>query len=252
VFGEVIKGKGVVKKVELVSTDGGDKPRSPCVITACGQLQPDDPSLKPPTGASGSVDVYEEFPEDEDNVDISQPEVALQAAEVILEAGKQLWKEGEFQDAFDKWQKGIRYLEHHPEFSTYPPGKAPVSEGPDAPKNEQELKTRQEFQRVLSVLSLNSTLAALKLPGRIGPKALIDLANKAVKFAFSDDTRAKGLYRRGLVHVALKQEEKAEIDLVEATKLVNDPGIVLALERVRATLKANAEREKNKYRKFFA
>jgi hypothetical protein len=46
------------------------------VITACGQLQPDDPSLQDSQGESG--DRYEDFPEDETGVDISKPEIALQ------------------------------------------------------------------------------------------------------------------------------------------------------------------------------
>jgi len=63
---------------------------------------------------------------------------------------------------------------------------------------------------------------------------------------------AKGLYRRALAHVALKQEEEAEMDLVEATKLVNDQAISSELERVRATRKAKKEREKAKFKKMFA
>jgi peptidyl-prolyl isomerase D len=97
VFGEVIKGKGVgeykfpsrpcsrvyrpqtdfvpVREVEQTPTTIGDNPISPCVITASGQLQPDDPSVESPEGVAESEDKYEEYPEDEDDVDI--PEVAL-------------------------------------------------------------------------------------------------------------------------------------------------------------------------------
>jgi peptidyl-prolyl isomerase D len=63
---------------------------------------------------------------------------------------------------------------------------------------------------------------------------------------------AKGLYRRALARVGLKQEAEAEKDLVEATKLVNDQAISAELEKVRAATKANKEREKAKFRKFFA
>jgi peptidyl-prolyl isomerase D len=67
----------LVRKVENTPTENGDKPQAPCVITACGQLQPDDPSLKV-SEVVGSGDKYEEFPEDEASVEISKPEVALQ------------------------------------------------------------------------------------------------------------------------------------------------------------------------------
>lgn len=63
---------------------------------------------------------------------------------------------------------------------------------------------------------------------------------------------AKGLYRRALARVGLKAEAEAEKDLVEATKLVNDQAISAELERVRATIKANKERERAKFKKMFA
>jgi peptidyl-prolyl isomerase D len=65
-------------------------------------------------------------------------------------------------------------------------------------------------------------------------------------------TPAKGLYRRALARIALKEEAEAEKDLTEATKLVNDPTILLELERVRATRKASKEREKAKFKKLFS
>lgn len=69
----------LVRRVEQTPTTTGDKPISVCEITASGQLQPDDPSLKAEqvTG-SGSADRYEDFPEDEESVEISEPDVALQ------------------------------------------------------------------------------------------------------------------------------------------------------------------------------
>jgi peptidyl-prolyl isomerase D len=63
---------------------------------------------------------------------------------------------------------------------------------------------------------------------------------------------AKGLYRRALARIALKEEAQAEKDLVEATKLVNDQAISLELGKVREAIKANKEREKAKFKKMFA
>lgn len=65
--------------MEKTPTGEGDKPNFPCVITACGQLQPDDPCLTAANVVGESGNGYEDFPEDEDNVDVSKPEVALQA-----------------------------------------------------------------------------------------------------------------------------------------------------------------------------
>lgn len=165
--------------------------------------------------------------------------------------------------------EAIRYLDYHPEFSTYPGGKTPLSEDPDAPEDDEEVKTRRGFQELLSPLLLNSALAAIKLAGPTNLRAAISLTDRAIRFALSDADRgrysqsirryritiivsAKGLYRRALARIALKGEAEAEKDLVEATKLVNDQAISSELERVRATIKANKERERAKFKKMFA
>jgi peptidyl-prolyl isomerase D len=131
------------------------------------------------------------------------------------------------------------------------------------------VKTRLGFQELLSALLLNATLAAIKLSGPINLHTAVSLANRAIGFALSDADRgersqsnteisvvtitlAKGLYRRALARITLKEEAEAEKDLVEATKLVNDPTISLELERVRTARKASKEREKAKFKKLFS
>jgi len=90
----------------------------------------------------------------------------------------------------------------------------------------------------------------------------ISLTNRALTIAPSDadrgrcsrsisETLAKGLYRRALARVALKEEAEAEKDLVEATELVDDQVISSELERVRAIIKDNKQREKAKFKKMF-
>jgi len=250
VFGEVIRGKGVVRRVEQIPTGNGDTPISPCVITACGQLQPDDPCLAVPEGGALG-DSYEDFPEDEGRVEVSKPDVALQVAKNIREIGNKLWKEGKSEGALDKWQKAIRYLDYHPEYSAYLEGRTPLSGDPENPQDEEDVKRRRGFQELLSALLLNSALGAIKLAGS-HLRTAVALTDRAVGIALSDADRAKGLYRRALARVALKEEAEAEKDLVEATKLVNDQAILLELEKVRALRKAKAEREKAKFKKLFA
>lgn len=131
------------------------------------------------------------------------------------------------------------------------------------------MKTRRGFQELLSPLLLNSALAAIKLAGLGNLRIAIRLADRALEFALSDADRgrrpqsvwgyrpltiisAKGLYRRALARIALKEEAEAENDLVAATKLVNDQAISSELEKVRATRKAKKEREKAKFKKMFA
>jgi len=62
---------------------------------------------------------------------------------------------------------------------------------------------------------------------------------------------ARALHRRALAYVALKEEAKAERDLVEVTKLADDKKYSLELEKVRAIIKDNKEREEAKFRKMF-
>jgi peptidyl-prolyl isomerase D len=66
--------------------------------------------------------------------------------------------------------------------------------------------------------------------------------------------QAKALYRRGLAYIALKQDDEAESDLVEADKILEGKDAVLRkeLEKVRARRKEKRDKEKKAYRGLFA
>ena len=87
--------------------------------------------------------------------------------------------------------EAIRYLDYHPEFSTYPGGNSLLSEDSNTPEDEGEVKTRRGFQELLSALLLNSALAAIKLAGPINLRTAISLTNRAVTFALSDADRGR-------------------------------------------------------------
>ncbi|KAH9933093.1 peptidyl-prolyl cis-trans isomerase Cpr7 [Amylocystis lapponica] len=118
VFGEVIRGKSVVRAIENHPTDSGDKPTEPCVIAECGQLSPDDPSLSGSDAGAVDGDPYEDYPEDQDPIggaDVQEkPEVALRIAREIREVGNRLFKQGKAEEALGKYRKSIRYLDVHP------------------------------------------------------------------------------------------------------------------------------------------
>jgi len=103
VFGEVIKGKSLVRAIENHPTSTGDVPTSPIIITDCGVLSPDDPSLKE-TAAGADGDPYEEYPDDEDR-NVQDPTIALDIAKAVREVGNKLFKEGKTADALQKYQK---------------------------------------------------------------------------------------------------------------------------------------------------
>jgi peptidyl-prolyl isomerase D len=107
IFGQVIKGKSVVREIENGKTSAGDVPQSPIVIIDCGELQPDDPSLQTqpkPVGEGG--DPYEDWPDDEDS-DVHNPEVALKIAKDVREAANALFKKGDVEGAFTKYQSRL-------------------------------------------------------------------------------------------------------------------------------------------------
>ena len=102
VFGEVVKGKSVVRQIENHPTSSGDAPTAPIIISDCGVLPPDDPSLKE-TSKANLDDPYEDFPVDDDR-DSDNPEVAIEIAQTVRELGNKLFKEGKTEEALQKYQ----------------------------------------------------------------------------------------------------------------------------------------------------
>jgi len=235
IFGEVIKGKSIVRQIENYPTSSGDVPASPIIIADCGVLAPGDPSLAETAATEG--DAYEDYPDDEDK-DVQNPEIALEIAKTVREVGNKLFKEGKVEQALHKYQKSIRYLDVHPVF---PDGSAP------------ELK--QSFDALLSPLLLNSALAAIrsKPSSSENAKTAVKNTDRVLSLELSTADKAKALYRRALAKVMLKEEDEAERDLVEASKLVpDDAAISSELSKIRQQKKEKREKEKNAYKKLFA
>jgi peptidyl-prolyl isomerase D len=63
---------------------------------------------------------------------------------------------------------------------------------------------------------------------------------------------AKALYRQGLAHVALQEDEEAEKVILEAHSLAkDDKAIATELESIRQRKKAHRDKEKAAYKKMF-
>ncbi|EPQ50830.1 cyclophilin [Gloeophyllum trabeum ATCC 11539] len=237
VFGEVVKGKSVVRQIENHPTSSGDVPTEPIIIAACGQLSPDDPSLTAePVAADG--DPYEDFPQDEESKDTENPEVVLQIAKDIKDLGAKLWKEGKVDAALAKWQKALRYVDH--KYFDIPD---------DAPP---ELK--DSYHILLSPLLLNIALAAIKLGGSHNATLAIESTDRALEqMTLNDADKAKALYRRALARSLEKDDEGAEADLLEATKLVpDDKAIAAELAKVKQRQKEKRDKEKKQFKKLFS
>jgi peptidyl-prolyl isomerase D len=108
VFGEVIKGKSVVRKIENTPTGQGDVPVSTVVIAACGELSPgSDEAPVVSIGGPGGADQYEDYPDDEAEKDVQDPKVALEIASELKNIAGELFKAQKFEEALDKYQSGF-------------------------------------------------------------------------------------------------------------------------------------------------
>jgi len=103
VFGHVIKGFGVVKRLEAVKTKE-DKPVVPCIIANCGEIPEGEDINKP--AADG--DIYEDFPEDEKQC--KNDEEFKKAADFIKNIGNEYYKQSKFEEALEKYEKALLYL----------------------------------------------------------------------------------------------------------------------------------------------
>ncbi|KAJ8082121.1 peptidyl-prolyl cis-trans isomerase cpr6 [Marasmius tenuissimus] len=236
VFGEVIKGKSIVRQIENYPTSNGDKPTEPIVIEDCGVLSPDDPSLTAEeVGTDG--DPYEDYPDDDDH-DISKPEVALEIATKVRELGNKLFKEGKHDLALAKYQKSIRYLDVH-----Y-----------NLPEDASE-EIKQSYSALLVPLLLNSALAGIRTqpPSASNADVAVKSATRALGLELSTADKAKALYRRALACVLRKDDDEAEKDLTEASKLVpDDQAIAGELAKVKQRKKEKRDKEKKAFAKMFA
>ncbi|GLB39716.1 putative peptidyl-prolyl cis-trans isomerase [Lyophyllum shimeji] len=236
VYGEVIRGKSVVRQIENHPTSSGDVPTKPIIIADCGQLSPDDPSLTEAAPTDG--DVYEDYPGDEDR-EVHNPAVALDIAKTVREVGNKLFKEGKHDQALAKYQKSIRYLDVHP---VMPEGSPP--------------EMQDSFDALRAPLLLNSALAAIKAQPPSSENAEIAIKNttRALdRLELNTADKAKALYRRALARVMQKDEDDAEKDLVEASKLVpDDAAISTELAKVRQRKKEKRDKEKAAFKKLFS
>eukprot|EP01065_Artemidia_motanka_P011929 TRINITY_DN16506_c0_g2_i1.p1 TRINITY_DN16506_c0_g2~~TRINITY_DN16506_c0_g2_i1.p1 ORF type:complete len:589 (+),score=207.40 TRINITY_DN16506_c0_g2_i1:72-1838(+) len=104
VFGRVVKGMGVVRRIERCETGEGDALLEEAVVVDCGSLLPgeDDGAPLDPS------DQWEDHPVD--NATPPDDRTKLTAAEQIKTTGNDLFRKGQYQAAADKYMKAVRYL----------------------------------------------------------------------------------------------------------------------------------------------
>ena len=240
VFGKVRSNKALVRQIENIPTTS-DKPNEPVQIAAAGVLSEEELAKEAEAkkaaqeGAAGE-DIWEDFPADEENIDVDKPEEVIVVAQKLKELGTNEFKAGEHAVALEKYQKALRYLDQNPVLPD------------DAPK---ELV---EGYRALRIpLLTNAALAALKVTPPANALA-ITLTTRALALPdLTPSERGKALYRRALGLSGKKDDEQAEKDLQAALQAVpGDAGITAALKNTQARIKAKKEKERQAYAKMFA
>uniref|UniRef100_L2GB16 peptidylprolyl isomerase n=1 Tax=Colletotrichum fructicola (strain Nara gc5) TaxID=1213859 RepID=L2GB16_COLFN len=225
VFGEVLNGKSVVRQIENLQTETGDKPVKDAVIADCGELTGDAALAADVKAPDAMGDTYEDYPED----CASPPDAkeTLKIATACKDFGNKAFKAGDFQTGLDKYQKGLRYLNEEPDLDNEP------------------AEVQAELKALRFSLNNNSALLNIKLENW---EDAAKTAGYALDIAgIKDADRAKALYRRGL-----KDDESAIKDLEEAHKLVPEDKVILnELNAVKQKASARAAKEKAAYKKFF-
>ncbi|CAK7269824.1 cytochrome P450 monooxygenase 41 [Sporothrix epigloea] len=262
VFGQVLSGKAVVRKIENSPTESGDKPTKDVVIADCGELTRSEAVLSAggPKQPDSLGDPYEDFPEDEAELGLKvaaakEPSGPVPATDVIgsfmsgggatLSAervlkistdckgyGNTAFKNGDWNTALEKYHKALRYLNDEPEFAGAPPG------------------TKEALDQVR--ISVNSNAALMHLKLGAWQDARVAASNALSVAGITSTEKAKALFRRGQALIKLKDEEEAQSDLADAHALApGDANILRELNQVKAALKARREKERKTYQKFF-
>ncbi|ANB11285.1 peptidylprolyl isomerase CPR6 [Sugiyamaella lignohabitans] len=230
VFGKLLAGKSVIRKVENTKKDSGDRPVQDVVITDCGELSPED---ELPTFNDGTGDDYEDSLKDEGRVDENVPETVFTAVKNIKEIGTKLFKSGDIKGAYNKYSKAANYLKDY---------------FPDD-LSEEDLKTLSDIK--ISVY-LNVALTALK---ENLPREAIEASSEVLSLEdkVGDKEKAKALYRRGNGELLLKNEEGAVKDLNEALKYAPDDAAITALiAKAKKAAQDRRNKEKAALSKFFS
>ncbi|KAJ3087710.1 hypothetical protein HK102_010466, partial [Quaeritorhiza haematococci] len=251
VFGRVVKGMNIVRRIENIATGANDRPVVPVLIASAGEIpEGADDGVPPPEDG----DLYADYPEDQplaeakDENDISsQPREFSKIATECKAMGNELFKKGEYEKAVAKYEKAVRYSEAvHP-----------------SPEDIDELDeaAKKTLISVVVSSSLNAAMCHLKVsayPSAISTATrvlgIIDRipSSKYPTLAPTDSDKCKALFRRGQARSKMNQFDDALVDLNEALKLApEDKLIQREIAVVNKVLKERKEKEKKMYQKMF-
>ncbi|KAF9891753.1 peptidyl-prolyl cis-trans isomerase cpr6 [Aspergillus nanangensis] len=235
VFGEVINGKSVVRKIEDLPTQA-DKPTSDVTIVDCGELTGEEYDNADKQVPDATGDPYEDFPDDHQGEELNAP-VCFKIASELKGFGNAAFKSGDFALGLEKYQKALRYLNEFP-----------------APDENDPKDLEPQMKALRFTLHSNSSLLANKLTQWKNGQTWASYALEVAEAANSKDSdKAKVYYRRAIAHTGLKQEDEALKDLGEASKLApTDVAISNEVTRVKQAIKHREAAERAAAKKFFS
>ncbi|XP_052193014.1 peptidyl-prolyl cis-trans isomerase CYP40 isoform X2 [Diospyros lotus] len=225
VFGKVVKGMGVVRSIEHVTTGENDRPTVDVMIADCGEI---------PEGADNGIanffkdgDTYPDWPADLDN-NPSELSWWMNAVDSVKAFGNGHFKKQDYKMALKKYRKALRYLDVCWE-----------KDGIDEEKSSSLRKTKAQ-------IFTNSAACKLKLGDLKG--ALVD-----TDFAMRDgENNVKALFRQGQAHMALNDIDAAVESFKKALELEpNDAGIKKELFATRKKIAERRDQERKAYKKMF-
>ncbi|KAF1848953.1 uncharacterized protein K460DRAFT_83198 [Cucurbitaria berberidis CBS 394.84] len=234
VFGEVINGKSIIREIENLKTQSGDKPLHDATIVDCGELTGEDydKAVQKVTDATG--DPYEDYPEDQKSAEEEwEGAQILKIATELKDMGNAAFKKGDLNLGLQKYQKAIRYLHEYP---------APLDNDP------------KDLWPQLSALKISVYSNSALLQNKTNQHAeAAESATKALEIeGITNKDKAKAYFRRGQAKIGKRNEEDALADLNEAAKYApGDAAITRELEGVKKRVQARKEKEKKAFKNAF-
>lgn len=234
VFGEVINGKSIIRQIENLKTQSGDKPLQDATIVDCGELTGDEYDKATEKAPDATGDPYEDYPEDQKSGnDEWEGAQILKIATELKDMGNAAFKKGDLSLGLSKYQKAIRYLHEYP-----------------APLDSDPADLWPQFNALKISLYSNSALLQNKT------NQFADAAESATKAleieGITEKDKAKAYFRRGQAKIGKRNEDEALADLNEAAKYApSDAAITRELEGVKKKVAARKEKEKKAYKNAF-
>lgn len=236
VFGEVINGKSIVRKIENMAT-ASDKPKTDVTVVNCGELKGEDYENAHKRVQDATGDPYEDFPEDHQGEELTAP-LAFKIASDLKGFGNTAFKSGDLNLGIEKYQKGLRYL----------------NEFPETGEDDENKEVAEQMKSLRFTLHSNSSLLANKVSNFNDAQKWAGYALQIADAAKAKDAdKAKAYYRRAVALIGQKEEDSALKDLQAALKLApNDVAITNEINKVKKAVKDREAKDRKAAQKFFS